>query len=105
MLYNINNKDQNVFHIFLSLSIPKPYCVFVFFYSETEERERKKDKQKIKKKKESDLPSAILQTSGVAEFTKKRSKLVLPAPQVTTLFCFFCYYFLILYINIMYLLY
>lgn len=78
---------------------------FFFFYSETEERERKKDKQKIKKKKESDLPSAILQTSGVAEFTKKRSKLVLPAPQVTTLFCFFCYYFLILYINIMYLLY
>lgn len=51
--------------------------------SEREERERKKDKQKIKKKKESDLPSAILQTSGVAEFTKKRSKLVLPAPQVT----------------------
>lgn len=50
--------------------------------SEREERERKKDKQKIKKKKESDLPSAILQTSGVAEFTKKRSKLVLPAPQV-----------------------
>lgn len=51
--------------------------------SEREERERKKDKQKIKKKKESDLPSAIIQTSGVAEFTKKRSKLVLPAPQVT----------------------
>uniref|UniRef100_A0A4W6C2V9 Cell division cycle 5-like protein n=1 Tax=Lates calcarifer TaxID=8187 RepID=A0A4W6C2V9_LATCA len=47
------------------------------------ERERKKDKQKIKKKKESDLPSAILQTSGVAEFTKKRSKLVLPAPQIS----------------------
>lgn len=52
------------------------------FISEQEERERKKDKQKIKKKKESDLPAAILQTSGVAEFTKKRSKLVLPAPQV-----------------------
>ncbi|CAJ1066765.1 cell division cycle 5-like protein [Xyrichtys novacula] len=48
-----------------------------------EERERKKDKQKIKKKKESDLPSAILQTSGVAEFTKKRSKLVLPTPQIS----------------------
>uniref|UniRef100_H3CWV8 Cell division cycle 5-like protein n=1 Tax=Tetraodon nigroviridis TaxID=99883 RepID=H3CWV8_TETNG len=30
-----------------------------------------------------DLPSAILQTSGVAEFTKKRSKLVLPAPQIS----------------------
>ncbi|CAB1331020.1 unnamed protein product [Coregonus sp. 'balchen'] len=48
-----------------------------------EERERKRDRQKIKKKKESDLPSAILQTSGVAEFTKKRSKLVLPAPQIS----------------------
>jgi len=51
--------------------------------SEREDRERKKDKQKIKKKKESDLPSAILSTSGVAEFTKKRSKLVLPAPQIS----------------------
>lgn len=57
----------------------------LFICSEREERERKKDKQKIKKKKESDLPSAILQTSGVAEFTKKRSKLVLPAPQVSTM--------------------
>ncbi|KAI4884617.1 hypothetical protein NFI96_034578, partial [Prochilodus magdalenae] len=51
--------------------------------NEKEERERKKDRQKIKKKKESDLPSAILQTSGVSEFTKKRSKLVLPAPQIS----------------------
>ncbi|KAL7873074.1 hypothetical protein AOLI_G00121450 [Acnodon oligacanthus] len=51
--------------------------------NEQEERERKKDRQKIKKKKESDLPSAILQTSGVSEFTKKRSKLVLPAPQIS----------------------
>ncbi|XP_041105804.1 cell division cycle 5-like protein [Polyodon spathula] len=50
---------------------------------EKEDRDRKKDKQKIKKKKESDLPSAILQTSGVSEFTKKRSKLVLPAPQIS----------------------
>ncbi|MGH0115231.1 UNVERIFIED_CONTAM: hypothetical protein FKN15_070751 [Acipenser sinensis] len=50
---------------------------------EKEDRDRKKDKQKIKKKKESDLPSAILQTSGVSEFTKKRSKLVLPAPQLS----------------------
>ena len=57
-------------------------CVCVFVCSEREERDRKKDKQKIKKKKENDLPSAIIQTSGVAEFTKKRSKLVLPAPQV-----------------------
>ncbi|TNN62806.1 Cell division cycle 5-like protein [Liparis tanakae] len=51
--------------------------------NEQEERDRKKDRQKIKKKKESDLPSAILQTSGVAEFTKKRSKLVLPTPQIS----------------------
>ncbi|KAM4607720.1 cell division cycle 5-like protein [Polymixia lowei] len=51
--------------------------------NEREERDRKKDRQKIKKKKENDLPSAILQTSGVAEFTKKRSKLVLPAPQIS----------------------
>ncbi|KAM6997853.1 cell division cycle 5-like protein [Tautogolabrus adspersus] len=51
--------------------------------NEQEEKERKKDKSKIKKKKESDLPSAILQTSGVAEFTKKRSKLVLPTPQIS----------------------
>ncbi|KAG7273014.1 hypothetical protein CRUP_011898 [Coryphaenoides rupestris] len=51
--------------------------------NEREERDRKKDKQKIKKKKENDLPSAIIQTSGVAQFTKKRSKLVLPAPQIS----------------------
>uniref|UniRef100_A0A9J7X496 CDC5 cell division cycle 5-like (S. pombe) n=2 Tax=Cyprinus carpio TaxID=7962 RepID=A0A9J7X496_CYPCA len=51
--------------------------------NEKEDHERKKDRQKIKKKKESDLPSAILQTSGVSEFTKKRSKLVLPAPQIS----------------------
>ncbi|XP_012693557.1 cell division cycle 5-like protein [Clupea harengus] len=51
--------------------------------NEKEDRERKRDRQKIKKKKESDLPSAILQTSGVSEFTKKRSKLVLPAPQIS----------------------
>uniref|UniRef100_A0A673G914 Cell division cycle 5-like protein n=1 Tax=Sinocyclocheilus rhinocerous TaxID=307959 RepID=A0A673G914_9TELE len=53
--------------------------------SEKEDHDRKKDRQKIKKKKESDLPSAILQTSGVSEFTKKRSKLVLPTPQVRVL--------------------
>ncbi|KAJ8387821.1 hypothetical protein AAFF_G00149700 [Aldrovandia affinis] len=51
--------------------------------NEKEDRERKKDRQKMKKRKESDLPSAILQTSGVSEFTKKRSKLVLPAPQIS----------------------
>ena len=63
-------------------------CLTLCVLSEKEERERKRDRQKIKKKKESDLPSAILQTSGVAEFTKKRSKLVLPAPQVTLLCVF-----------------
>lgn len=51
--------------------------------SEKEGRDRKRDKQHLKRKKESDLPSAILQTSGVSEFTKKRSKLVLPAPQIS----------------------
>ncbi|XP_063298135.1 cell division cycle 5-like protein [Pelobates fuscus] len=52
--------------------------------SEKEAKERKKDKQNIKRKKESDLPSAILQTTGgVSELTKKRSKLVLPSPQIS----------------------
>ncbi|KAE8605364.1 hypothetical protein XENTR_v10015082 [Xenopus tropicalis] len=52
--------------------------------SEKEARDRKKDKQNIKRKKESDLPSAILQTTGgVSELTKKRSKLVLPSPQIS----------------------
>ncbi|XP_030054620.1 cell division cycle 5-like protein [Microcaecilia unicolor] len=51
--------------------------------SEKESKERKKDKQNIKRKKESDLPSAILQTTGISEFTKKRSKLVLPSPQIS----------------------
>ncbi|KAM9316916.1 cell division cycle 5-like protein [Gastrophryne carolinensis] len=52
--------------------------------SEKEAKDRKKDKQNIKRKKESDLPSAILQTTGgVSELTKKRSKLVLPSPQIS----------------------
>ncbi|CAN0222027.1 cell division cycle 5-like protein [Lethenteron reissneri] len=51
--------------------------------NDKEERERRKDKQRLKKKKESDLPSAILQTCRVSDFTKKRSKLVLPAPQIS----------------------
>ncbi|KAG8580011.1 hypothetical protein GDO81_007081 [Engystomops pustulosus] len=52
--------------------------------SEKEAKERKKDKQNIKRKKESDLPAAILQTTGgVSELTKKRSKLVLPSPQIS----------------------
>ncbi|KAG8445776.1 hypothetical protein GDO86_010530 [Hymenochirus boettgeri] len=52
--------------------------------SEKEAKDRKKDKQNIKRKKDSDLPSAILQTTGgVSELTKKRSKLVLPSPQIS----------------------
>ncbi|KAM5163043.1 cell division cycle 5-like protein [Mantella aurantiaca] len=52
--------------------------------SEKEAKERKKDKQNIKRKKESDLPAAILQTTGgVSELKKKRSKLVLPSPQIS----------------------
>ncbi|XP_069584325.1 cell division cycle 5-like protein [Ranitomeya imitator] len=52
--------------------------------SEKEAKDRKKDKQNIKRKKESDLPAAILQTTGgVSELTKKRSKLVLPSPQIS----------------------
>lgn len=52
--------------------------------SEKEARDRKKDKQNIKRKKESDLPAAIVQTTGgVSELTKKRSKLVLPSPQIS----------------------
>lgn len=52
--------------------------------SEKEAKERKKDKQNIKRKKDSDLPAAILQTTGgVSELTKKRSKLVLPSPQIS----------------------
>ena len=37
----------------------------------------------MKQKRESELPSAILQTNGVSEINKKRSKLVLPAPQIS----------------------
>uniref|UniRef100_A0A069DXG0 Putative mrna splicing protein cdc5 myb superfamily n=1 Tax=Panstrongylus megistus TaxID=65343 RepID=A0A069DXG0_9HEMI len=48
--------------------------------SEKEERERKKDKQKIKQRKENDMPLAMLQNQ---EPVKKRSKLVLPAPQIS----------------------
>ncbi|XP_033635958.1 cell division cycle 5-like protein [Asterias rubens] len=50
---------------------------------EVEERERRKDKQRLKKKKENDLPSAISGTNKMAEPQKKRSKLVLPTPQIS----------------------
>ncbi|KAG8196130.1 hypothetical protein JTE90_007866 [Oedothorax gibbosus] len=49
--------------------------------SEKEEKERKKDKQKLKNRKENDIPSAML--SGNFEPAKKRSKLVLPNPQIS----------------------
>ncbi|KAL1497690.1 hypothetical protein ABEB36_008608 [Hypothenemus hampei] len=48
--------------------------------SEMEERERKKDKQKLKQRKENDIPEGMLQNQ---EPARKRSKLVLPAPQIT----------------------
>uniref|UniRef100_A0A0B6ZFC9 Uncharacterized protein n=1 Tax=Arion vulgaris TaxID=1028688 RepID=A0A0B6ZFC9_9EUPU len=48
-----------------------------------EEKERKKDKQKQKKRKENDLPGAIAGQGNFQEPVKKRSKLVLPAPQIS----------------------
>lgn len=47
--------------------------------SEKETRERKKDKEKLKKR-ENDVPMAMLQN---AEPERKRSKLVLPEPQIS----------------------
>ncbi|KAJ8733448.1 hypothetical protein PYW08_001746 [Mythimna loreyi] len=49
-------------------------------HSEKEERDRRKDKQKLKQRKENDVPQAMLQGDQPA---RKRSKLVLPEPQVT----------------------
>ncbi|RVE53180.1 hypothetical protein evm_002277 [Chilo suppressalis] len=48
--------------------------------SEKEERDRRKDKQKLKQRKENDMPQAMLQGDQPA---RKRSKLVLPEPQVS----------------------
>ncbi|EDW79544.1 uncharacterized protein Dwil_GK20537 [Drosophila willistoni] len=50
--------------------------------SEKEERERKKDKQKLKQRKENEVPTAMLQNM---EPERKRSKLVLPTPQISDL--------------------
>ncbi|KAL1417164.1 hypothetical protein MTO96_000647 [Rhipicephalus appendiculatus] len=47
--------------------------------NEREERERRKDKQKLKQRKENDLPPSLLS----AEPVRKRSKLVLPEPQIS----------------------
>ncbi|XP_067945595.1 cell division cycle 5-like protein [Watersipora subatra] len=51
--------------------------------SEIEERERRKDKDKLKKRKENDLPGSIISQNKFAEPEKKRSKLVLPSPQIS----------------------
>ncbi len=47
---------------------------------EEEERSRRKDKDKMKQRKENDIPQAMLNNE---EPAKKRSKLVLPEPQIT----------------------
>lgn len=44
------------------------------------QRERRKDKNKLKQRKENDVPQAMLQGDQPA---RKRSKLVLPEPQVS----------------------
>jgi len=50
-----------------------------------EERERRKDKERQKERKENDLPGAIASINKLMsqDPTKKRSKLVLPSPQIT----------------------
>ena len=48
-----------------------------------EARERKKDKDRLKKRKEYDLPGALHKQNKVAAPVKKRSKLVLPEPQIS----------------------
>ncbi|CAF2062203.1 unnamed protein product [Rotaria magnacalcarata] len=49
---------------------------------ENEKSERKKDNNKLKRKKEDDLPAVIMNENRL-EPIKKRSKLVLPAPQIS----------------------
>lgn len=51
--------------------------------SDKEDRERRKDKQKQKKRKENDLPGVIAGQTNFQEPVKKRSKLVLPTPQIS----------------------
>ncbi|XP_071957167.1 cell division cycle 5-like protein [Antedon mediterranea] len=48
-----------------------------------EQKERRKDKMKLKRKKENDMAAAIAATNKMVEPVKKRSKLVLPSPQIT----------------------
>ena len=47
---------------------------------EEESRNRKRDKEKLKNRKENDIPAALLNNE---EPTRKRSKLVLPQPQIS----------------------
>lgn len=52
--------------------------------SDKEAKERQKDKERIKKRKENDMPGAITaQNRAIDVPKKKRSKLVLPSPQVS----------------------
>lgn len=50
-----------------------------------EQQERKEDKKKMKKRKEDDLPGAVMQINKLnnPDSVKKRSKLVLPKPQIS----------------------
>lgn len=48
-----------------------------------EAREQRKDKERVKNRKENNLPEAILSQNKFAEPAAKRSKLVLPAPQIS----------------------
>ncbi len=50
---------------------------------EEEERHRRKDKEKQKQRKENDIPSALLRDEEPEGPSRKRSKLVLPAPQIS----------------------
>lgn len=66
----------------------------MFFFMNTNQscinnlqRERRKDKQKLKQRKENDVPQAMLLGDQPA---RKRSKLVLPEPQVTDQVSFSC---------------
>ncbi|XP_065057512.1 cell division cycle 5-related protein-like [Rhopilema esculentum] len=52
---------------------------------DVEEAERRKDRQRQRRRKENDLPGAVMQINKMlnSEPVKKRSKLVLPAPQIS----------------------
>ena len=50
---------------------------------EAENRERRKDAKKLKERKENDIPAAFKNEQDDQEPAKKRSKLVLPEPQIT----------------------